>query len=168
MVDFEVSELPDANPVTEGETAPEFTRPLVNEEYWEDASLSELTDAGPVLLFFHPMDGDFIPVYVWQEIRDRGWAESVTPVGLSISTPYEHKRFLEEWDLDVRLFSDPTNAVAEDYGVVHDLDGMTGISEPLPAVFLLSEDRTVEYAWAAEEWPDFPEYDEIEAAIAEL
>jgi peroxiredoxin len=33
-------------------------------------------------------------------------------------------------------------------------------------VFLVDEDRTVQYAWAATEWPDFPDYDEIEAALA--
>jgi len=167
MVEFDVPELPAADPIPEGETAPAFTRPLVSEEYWEDVSLSALTDDGPVLLFFHPMDGDFIPVYIWQEIRNRGWDGSVTPVGLSISTPYEHTRFLDEWELDYELFSDPTNEVAESYGVVHDLDGMTGIAEPLPAIFLLDEDRTVTYAWVATEWPDFPDYDEIEAAIAD-
>jgi peroxiredoxin len=45
---------------------------------------------------------------------------------------------------------------------------MTGISEPRPAVFLLESDLTVRYAWAASEWPDFPDYDAIEAAIESL
>ena len=35
-------------------------------------------------------------------------------------------------------------------------------------VFLVDEDRTVRYAWAAQEWPDFPDYDAVEAALAEL
>ena len=46
-LDFEVVELPDSDHPTEGETAPDFTRPLVNEEYWEDASLSAVTAEGP-------------------------------------------------------------------------------------------------------------------------
>ncbi|NHN60627.1 MULTISPECIES: redoxin domain-containing protein [Halorussus] len=167
MPDFDVVELPETDHVAEGDTAPDFTRPLVDEEYWEDASLSDLTDEGPVLLVFFPMDGAFPATYVWNEIRDRGWGrdEDVTVVGLSISDPYAHKQLIEERGMDYRLFSDPQNGVAEEYGIVNDLDGMAGVSEPRPAVFLLDEDRTVEYAWVAEEWPDFPDYDEVEDAL---
>ena len=128
---FDVVELGDADALEVGETAPDFTRPLVNDEYWEDVALSELTDDGPVVLVFHTMDGDFPATYVWQTIRDRGWDEyDAEVVGLSISTPYEHSRFLEEWGLEAfRLFSDPANGVAEAYGIVHDLDGMTGVTD---------------------------------------
>jgi len=45
---------------------------------------------------------------------------------------------------------------------------MTGVSEPRPAVYLLDDERVVEYAWVAEEWPQFPDYDEVEAALSEL
>jgi peroxiredoxin len=167
-LDFEVIDLPEADPIAEGETAPDFTRPLVGPEFWEDRSLSELTSGGPVLLVFHPMDGAFPATYVWKEIRERGWGEHVQVVGLSISTPYAHEDLIRERGLaegDYALFSDPGNGVAEAYGIVNDLDGMAGIEEPRPAVYLLREDRTVEYAWVAEQWPDFPEYDAVEAAI---
>jgi peroxiredoxin len=167
MVDFEVVELPETDHVAAGDTAPDFTRPLVDDEYWEDASLSDLTDEGPVLLVFFTMDGAFPATYMWNELRDRNLDDgrNLTVVGLSISDPYAHKQLIEERGMDYRLFSDPQNGVAEEYGVVHDLDGMAGVSEPRPAVFLLDEDRTVEYAWVAAEWPDFPDYDEIEDAI---
>jgi peroxiredoxin len=120
------------------------------------------------LLAFHPMDGAFPATYAWNEIRERGWGEDVTVVGLSISTPYEHKSFIEDREMDYRLFSDPANGVAEAYDIVHDLDGMAGVSEPRPAVFVLDGERVVQYAWVAEEWPDFPDYDEVEAALDEL
>ncbi|WP_132059262.1 redoxin domain-containing protein [Halorussus amylolyticus] len=170
MVEFDVVELPETDHLAAGDTAPDFTRPLVNDEYWEDASLSDLTDEGPVLLVFFPMDGAFPATYVWNELRDRAWDDDydVRIVGLSISDPYAHKRLIEEREMDYRLFSDPQNGVAEEYGIVHDLDGMAGVSEPRPAVFLLDDDRTVEYAWVASEWPDFPDYDEIRAAIESL
>ena len=170
MVDFEVVSLPETDHVDVGDVAPDFTRPLVNAEFWEDASLSELTADGPVLLAFHPMDGSFPAIYVWNELRDRAWDEThnLTVVGLSISSPYEHKTFIQERGMDYRLFSDPANSVAEEYGIVHDLDGMEGVSEPRPAIFLLNSDCTVEYAWVAEEWPDFPDYDAIEDAIERL
>jgi len=171
-LEFDVVELGPADHPEEGETAPDFTRPLVNDEFWEDVALSELVarDGDPTVLVFHPMDGAFPATYMWTEIRDRGWGADAdaTVVGVSISTPYEHGAFIDRYDLEYRLFSDPANGVAERYGVVHDLDGMAGVTEPRPAVVLVDGDRTVRYTWAAEEWPEFPPYDETEAAIAEL
>ena len=168
MVDFDVVELPAADHVDVGDTAPDFTRPLVTGEYWEDVSLSDLTDGGPVCLVFHPMDGAFPSTYMWNEIRDRGWGDSLTVVGVSISTPYEHKTFIHERGMDYRLFSDPSNGVGREYGIPNPMDGMTGVEEPRPAVFLLDSSREVEYAWVASEWPDFPDYDEVEEAIEAL
>jgi peroxiredoxin len=169
-LEFDVVDLGPADAPGVGDVAPEFTRPLVDHEHWRDVALADLTDEGPVVLLFHTMDGDFPATYVWQEVRDRGWDEyETTVVGCGISTPYEHSRFLEEWNLEAfRLFSDPANEVAEAYGISHDLDGMEGISEPRPAAFLLDDDRTVRHAWVATEWPEFPPYDELEAAIDSL
>ncbi|ADJ14211.1 redoxin domain-containing protein [Halalkalicoccus jeotgali] len=168
-LEFDVVDLGEADHPIEGEEAPDFVRPLVNDEYWEDVALSELTAEGPVLLVFYPMDGDFPATYIWNELRDRGLEETadVTVVGLSISSPYEHTTFIDERGMDYRLFSDPQNGVAEAYGIVNDLDGMAGISEPRPAVFLLDSDRTIRYAWVARQWPDFPDYDELEARLAD-
>jgi peroxiredoxin len=166
---FEVVDLPATDHVAAGDTAPDFTRPVVNDEYWKDTSLSELTADGPVVLVFYPMDGAFPATYIWNELRDRGFAEyDATTVGVSISTPYEHKDLIAEREMAFDLFSDPRNAVAEEYGVAHDLDGMTGLSEPRPAAFVIDGDRTVQYAWVAGEWPEFPDYDELAAAVEDL
>ena len=163
---FDVVDLPAADNVEAGEQAPDFTRPLVTDEYWEDTALSELTADGPVALIFYPMDGAFPATYIWNELRDRDFADyDATVVGLSISTPYEHKQLIEERAIAFDLFSDPANGVAEQYGIVNDLDGMTGISEPLPAAYVIDGDRTVQYAWVAGEWPEFPDYDELQAAV---
>ncbi len=169
MVDFDVVEFPGADAVSEGDRAPDFTRPLVNEEYWEDVALSDLVAESPVLLVFYPMNGAFPATYVWNALRDRDLGETydVQVVGLSVSDPYAHKRLIRERSMNYRLFSDPRNEVARTYGVVHDLDGMAGVEEPRPSVFLVGEDRRVQYAWVASEWPEFPDYDEIEAALAD-
>ncbi|WP_311170795.1 redoxin domain-containing protein [Halobellus ordinarius] len=168
MVDFEVVALPESDHPEVGDVAPDFTRPLVNGEYWEDTALSTVTEAGPTLLVFHPMDGAFPATYIWNEIDDRGFAADVQVVGVSVSSPYEHKDLLEERAEDARLFSDPAAEVASEYGVENDLDGMTGVTEHRPATFLLDADRTVQYAWVAPEWPAFPEYDDLAAAIDDL
>ncbi|MFB6166496.1 MAG: redoxin domain-containing protein [Haloarculaceae archaeon] len=195
-LDFDVVDLPPADHPEPGEQAPDFERPLVNDEYWEDRALSELIDEGPVLLLFHPMDGAFPATYLWNEVRDRGWGAreddhresserssgddgaasreadgDLQVVGVSISSPYEHKTLIadrEIADRNYRLFSDPDAGVAERYGIAHDLDGMTGITEPRPAVFLLDGERVVQYAWVAEHWPQFPDYDDVEAALDEF
>jgi peroxiredoxin len=173
-LDFEVVEFPDVDHPTAGEQAPDFERPLVTAEYWEDRALSALTAEGPVLLLFHTMDGAFPTTYMWNEIRDREWGQSeddLTVVGLSVSSPYEHKTTIAERgieDTGYRLFSDPQNGVAERYSIDHSLDGMAGVSEPRPAAFLLDDERVIQYAWVAAEWPQFPDYDEIEAAIDDL
>jgi peroxiredoxin len=183
MVDFEVVDLPPADHPEVGDAAPDFTRPLVNAEFWEDASLSDLYAEGPVLLVFHPMDGAFPATYMWNEIRDRGWEargaseqsseersdsrDQLAVVGVSVSSPYEHKTLVHERGIDSRLFSDPGAGVAEAYGIDWELDGMAGVREPRPAVFLVDGEGTVRYAWVASEWPDFPEYDDVEAAIDE-
>ncbi|GAB3689185.1 peroxiredoxin [Salinarchaeum chitinilyticum] len=170
MPDFDVSPLPETDHVETGEQAPDFERPLVNDEFWEDVALSELTDDGPVALVFHSMDGAFPATYVWSELRDRDWAGEydLQVVGLSISTPYEHADLIEDRGIDAPLFSDPANSVAEQFGIVNDLDGMAGVSEPRPAVYLIDEERVVQYAWVAEEWPEFPPYDEIEEELSAL
>ncbi len=168
MLDFDVVELPETDNIEEGETAPDFTRPLVNDEYWEDTSLSEVVEESDdgVVLVFHPMDGSFPAIYIWNEIQERGWADEAEVVGDSVSTPYEHIKFIDDNDLDARLFSDPSNEVAEEYGVVHDLDGMEGIEEPRPAVFVLDDEMRVEHTWVASEWPEFPDYDEVEESTS--
>lgn len=168
-MEFDVVDLPETDHPTVGQTAPDFTRPLVNDEFWEDVALSELYAEEPVLLVFHPMDGAFPATYLWNELRDREFEEyDLAVVGLSISTPYEHESLIEERDIEdagFRLFSDPANGVAERYDIDHSLDGMEGISEPRPATFLIDTDGTIRYSWVAEEWPEFPDYDDLEDAI---
>jgi len=168
--DFDVVSLPPADHPEVGDTAPDFTRPLVNVDFWEDVSLSTLTNEGPVLLLFHPMDWAPTAINLWNAVRARAWDEAfkMIVVGISISTPYDHKRFLETRGLNYNLFSDPTNALAETYGVVHDIDGMNTVAEPRPAVFLLDANQIVRYAWATDEWPAYPDYDAVEEAISEL
>jgi peroxiredoxin len=168
--DFDIVSLPETDHPEVGDTAPDFTRPLVNTEFWEDVTLSKFTDERPVLLVFYPMNGAPTAINLWKELCDRAWDEAldITVVGVSISTPYDHKRFLNERSFDFKLFSDPTNELAETYDIVHDIDGMNTVTEPRPAVFLLDSDQTVKYVWVTDEWPAYPDYDEVEEAIDDL
>lgn len=167
MTDFDIWTLPEADYPEVGDTAPDFTRPLVSDEFWENISLSDLLDT-PILLVFYPMDGTGVAKHIWIEIRERGWGEGVTVVGASISTPYEHKNFIDQYDLPYQLFSDPENGVAETYGIDRDHHGMTGICGPHPSVFLIDTDRIVRYTWVATEWPEEPDYQEVEMELESI
>ena len=167
MVDFDVVSLSETDHVAEGDTAPDFTRPLVSDEYWEDRALADVVD-GPTLLLFHPMDGAFQGTYLYNTVDDHGWSDDVDVLGVSISTPYAHKRLLADRGDGVRIFSDPGAGVIEEYGLAHDIDGMTGVTESRPAVLLLDADRTVEHAWVASEHPEFPDAEAIDDAVADL
>lgn len=167
---FDVVELPPCSPPAIGDTAPSFERPLITADGWRDATLASLTAESPVLLLFHPMLGSFPATYLWQEVADRGWADrfGVIPVGVSISSPYDARRFIAERQIDGSLFSDPANDIAREYDIVHDLDGMAGLTEPRPAVFVIDRDGTVIYGWWATQWPSFPDYDEVEKALSSV
>nr|WP_246084366.1 redoxin domain-containing protein [Salinadaptatus halalkaliphilus] len=160
-------ELPPSDHPVAGEHAPDFTRPLVTDEYWENVSLSALArDAGGVLLVFSPLNWGGKSIYWWDELQARSWdGDDLAVVGIGVSQPFDHQRFIVDRDLEYPLYSDPGNDVATRYDLVHDLDGMAGLEEPRPAIFLLEDDLTVDYAWVATEWPETPPYDELEAAI---
>lgn len=168
---LKVTRLGPTDHVEEGETAPDFTRPLVNHEFWEDVALSDLLEAGPVLLVFHPMDGSFPTTYIYNELLDREIDQyDAQVVGLSISTPYEHKDLIRDRGIEHYrgVYADPKNEIAELYGIAMEMDGMAGIEEPRPALFLIDEDQTVQFTWVAEAWPKFPDYDALEDALGEL
>lgn len=171
MPNFEVVSFPASDHPRPGEVVADFTRPLVTVDGWRDATLSTIAAEGPIALFFYPLNWGGKSRYWWKAVRDRGWGEAgdgdgYRVLGVGIAQPFDQQRFAEFMDLPYGLFSDPANGVAERYDLVHDLDGMAGVSEPRPALFLLDESLTVEYAWVADGWPETPPYDEVEAAMA--
>ncbi|RQG94421.1 redoxin domain-containing protein [Natrarchaeobius chitinivorans] len=170
MPEFDVVDLGPADHPEPGDRAPDFTRPLVTAEFWEDRSLSELVaesgDTDPTILVFFPMAGSFLATYVLDELADRGWdRRAAHVVGVTAANPYGVKGLLEDGEYPFSLFSDPANDVAASYGIAHDLDGMAGVGEPRLAFFALDPDLTVEAAWVAAEWPEFPDYDDLEERL---
>jgi peroxiredoxin len=164
---FPVTPLPPADPPAVGEPAPEFRLPLVTDEYWRDVSLSELVAERPTLLVFSSMDGTGYATYTWIELRERGiGGENLGVAGVSVSTPYEHHAFIREHDLPYPLFSDPGNVAGERYGLARGHDGMANLEEPHPALVLVDGEQVVRYAWVAEEWPEFPDWDRLEQELA--
>ena len=163
MPEFDVVDLGPADAPAPGDEAPDFTRPLVTDELWEDRSLADLAGEGRTILVFTPMIGSFVGKYVYDELLDRGWADrDERVVGVTASTPYGVSRFLDGGEYPFAIFADPGNDVATAYGIAHDLDGMAGVSEPRLAFVAIDDELTVEATWVATEWPEFPEYDDLE------
>ena len=171
MPDFDVVELEPADCPEPGDEAPSFERPLVSREFWEDRSLASLLagtdgEGASVVLVLTPMIGSFVGQYVWDELAERGWDDADSRVvGVTASTPYAVSSFLEERDLEFEIFADPANDVSEAYGIDHALDGMAGIAEPRVAFIEIGTDGVVDHSWVANEWPEFPDYDDLEDAF---
>ncbi|MDR9432175.1 MAG: redoxin domain-containing protein [Natronomonas sp.] len=162
---FDVVEFDDLSPPDNGEVAPDFTRPLVTQDGWHDIALSDLFEDESVLLIFYPMNGSGKSHYTWKAVREREWEDAISVVGVGISQPFDMLSFVELLDLTCGIYSDPSNGVAEQYGLVHDVGGMTGIEEPVPAMFLLEAGGVISESWVAGEWPEQPPYDRIDEWI---
>ena len=106
-----------------------------------------------------------------QDLRRAGFALPATLLAMFVIGAILTGGFYvsaQEHDISVSTDLGSRALLAAEYGIEHDLDGMTGVTEHRPAVFLIDGDRTVQYAWVAETWPDFPNYDDVDAAIDDL
>jgi peroxiredoxin len=158
-----------------GETAPEFTAPLVRPDgTTTDTPLSELLAERPVLLSFYTVDFSPDCIEEWCSFRDFDWfasGEQVSVVGISKSGPRLHRSFIDRLDLGFPLYSDPNLDVAAAFGV--DYRAFKLFSRSRRSCFLLDTDRTIRYRWVGDHWldptRDTPPVGEIHDAIrAEL
>ncbi len=156
-----------------GDTAPDFTAPLVSpEEGVEEVSLESLLADRPVLLCFYT--NDFSPDCIdeWCSFRDYGWfstSEQVQVVGISKSRASTHRRFIDYLGLTFPLFSDRDLAVAGAFDVKYRTFRLLPRSRR--SCFLVDTDRTVRYRWVGthplDPTRDTPDVYEIHEAIRE-
>lgn len=157
--------------LTEGARAPDFELPGVQNGDVESFGLTDpLADDRAVLLLFYPFD--FSPVCTDElcAIRDAEWFRFTAGLdvwGVSGDSTYAHRAFKDEYDLNFPLLSDPQGSTAEQFGVRYDeWEAPAGV--PKRSVFLVSPDRTVEYAWATDEAYEKPDFVPVKAALDEL
>jgi peroxiredoxin Q/BCP len=106
-----------------GSVAPEFILP---DESDNEVSLSQLLQAGPLLLYFYP--ADFTPGCTKEACSIRDIHNDVLSVGLQVVgiSPQDgdsHKRFRDEHKLPFRLLSDIDKVAIKMY----DVDGPFGV-----------------------------------------
>jgi peroxiredoxin len=152
-----------------GDTAPEFTAPLATGDGIESFTLSEALEEGPVVLAFFPGAFTSVCSHELQAFRDRlaaFEAEGVGVYGVSVDSPFALNAFHEELDLNFPIVSDANHELVHEYGVATDFAEL-GIEDVAKrAVFVVDEDRTVDYAWVSDDPGVEPDYEEVEDAAA--
>ena len=128
-----------------GSKAPEFV--LENDQGGE-TSLSDLTQNGPLILYFYP--ADFTPGCTKEACSIRDIHDDIQAVGLQVAgvSPQDadsHQRFRDEHDLPFTLLSDPEKVAVKMY----DVDGPFGVGVRR-ATFLISQDRVIQDAMMAD------------------
>lgn len=153
--------------VDEGQKAPDFSLP--NEEN-EPITLSKELGEGPVVLSFYLFD--FTGVCTKQacgfrdalgDLRDHG----AKVFGISVDSPFSHKKFKEENGINYPLLSDFSKEVCRSYGVYYDEKfGLRGVAKR--SVFVLDSDGVVRYKWVTEDPSVPPDVTEVARVVEEL
>jgi len=157
-----------------GETAPDFTAPLVSPGGGtEPTALSDLLADRAVLLCFYT--NDFSPDCVgeWCSFRDYEWFSAndrVQVVGISKSRPFTHRKFIDFLDLGFPLYSDVGLDVADAYGVSY--RAFKVAARARRSCFLVDGERTVQYKWVGQHpldpTMDSPEVADIHRAVTDV
>ena len=85
-------------------------------------------------------------------------------VGISTDGPFAHDVFAKSLNLDFILLSDYNKEVIPQYGVQYEeLLGFKGLAKR--AVFVIDQDRTIRYKWVTDDPAQFPDLDEVLAAL---
>lgn len=156
-----------ADPLEPGETVPDASAPLCTGETIRERSLSGVLDGGALVVFtgfaFAAPARNW-----WRHLYGVGYNDFAVPVvGASRDGPYAQNRFIRHLDSPFRLFADVDGAVADAFGLLYDRDEM-GVRDARRALYVLDGDRTVAYAWTAEDWVTRIPHDEVREAVAGL
>lgn len=139
-----------------GDKAPGFALPTKN---WDESvSLQDLTQEGPVVLFFYPGDWSSVCTHQMgqlQEQMDRFEEKGAKVLAISADTPWSHRAFAEDRGIEFPLLSDFDRTVTSTYGVEHE------VGFPERAYFVIDREGVVR-AKRVEETPKTqPEVDEV-------
>ena len=153
--------------VSTGDTAPTFTATVGTSDH-EPFDLSEHLGDGPVVLAFFP--GAFTPpcsneLVALQERLAEFEAAGATLLGISADSPFSQGAFREQQDLEFTLVSDMAGDAIRAYGLEIDIPDLGLYDIANRAVFVLDEDKTVTYAWEADDPTNEPDYDALIDAV---
>jgi peroxiredoxin len=153
--------------VSTGDTAPTFTAKIGTSDH-EPFDLDEQIGDGPVALAFFP--GAFTPpctnemVALQDHLADFHDA-GASVFGISADSPFSQGAFREEHGIEFDLVSDMSRDAIQAYDLEIDIEdlGLHGIANR--AVFVVDDDGTVTFDWAADDPTNEPDYDAIIDAV---
>lgn len=158
---------------SEGTTAPDFELPGISTDGDEEIGsyrLSTLLEDGPVLLNFYLFDFHPACTTTLCDLHDIEWFTldtDISVLGISTDRTFSHRAFAEDQGLGFPLLSDSDGSVAEDYGVLYDeYQDHKRIAKR--SVFVVDTDRTVRYAWVADDPANGPDWDAVRTAVDDL
>lgn len=143
-----------------GERAPDFKLPT--DDWGEEASLGELTQSGPLVLFFYPGDWSSVcsdQLSVVQGEMERFTERGASVAAVSVDSPWSHKAFAQERGIEFPLLSDFGREVVESYGVKHER------GFPERAYFVIDGGGTVRARRIESSPKDQPELDTVLADL---
>ncbi|WP_255169584.1 redoxin domain-containing protein [Natrononativus amylolyticus] len=155
---------------TTGDSAPDFTAPLATGDV-ESITLSErLEEEAPVVLAFFP--GAFTSVCTAEMCAFDDRLEAfedleATVYGVSVDSPFALNEFRARNDLSFDLISDFEKEIVDAYDVRTDFENLGVYGLAKRAVFVVDGDGELTYAWISDDAGVEPDYDEVEAAVAE-
>ena len=156
--------------VEAGDDAPEFTAPLANGDI-EEFSFPEEVEDGPAVLAFFP--GAFTSVCTeelctFESKLDAFEDVGATLLGVSVDSPFALDEFRDQEDLSFGLVSDTDKEIIDDYDVEMDFEALGYYGLPKRAVFVVADDGEIAYDWVSDDPGVEPDYEEVEAAVAEV
>jgi peroxiredoxin len=153
-----------------GDTAPDFTAPLVDGDDIGPFSLSDALGDGPVVLAFFP--GAFTGVCTDElcTFQDQlaGFEDvGATVYGISVDSPFSQQEFAAQEGLEFGLISDSNKELIDAYDVRMDFEdfGYYGVAKR--SVFVLDAEGEITYAWVSDDPGVEPDYDAVEQAAAD-
>jgi len=156
--------------VATGDSAPDFTAPLANDDI-DSFTLSDRLEEAPLVLAFFP--GAFTSVCThemnaFQADLDAFESAGATVYGISVDSPFVLNEFREKLGLEFDLISDADKAVSEAYGIQMDFTELGVHDVAKRSVFVVDSDGVVQYAWVSDDPGVEPEYDDVLEAVENL
>jgi len=154
---------------SEGERAPDFEALLCDGETFRPANLDDVLSAAGGVVVFSAFAHSAIAENWWGRYDRAGWDEFGVPVvGVFPDGPYSVNAFARGIDSPFEFFADVNDAAAGAFDLLSERDGMGGTRTARRAAFVLEGDRSVAYAWIADDWISPSPRTEIEEAISDL
>ena len=149
-----------------GDDAPDFGGSIVDGDI-APFELSEHLGDEPVVLAFFPAAFSNTCTDEMEALRDGFDPDDCALFGVSTDLPHALSAYRAQYDLPFALVADPDHRAIEAYDVIEAFEGYGVDTVAQRAVFVIDAAGTVTYRWLADNAGQEPDYDALEAAVAD-